>query len=75
MGDPLSDPVKNCLLEVCCEPGAARAAFAGALVADGVCAERTEADGVAHWVYTHFDLAPAGTLRAFKAAIARVARV
>lgn len=74
MGDPMSDPIKNCLLEVCCEPAAARASFAGAMMADGVCTDRAEADAVAQWVYRHFDLAPAGTLRAFKAAIAKVAR-
>lgn len=78
----LSDREKNCLYEVCCEPEpaasvaspAARASLAAALMTDGVCSDRGEADAVAAWVYKHFDLAPRGSLRAFKAEIARVAR-
>jgi hypothetical protein len=73
MGDP-SDPVKNCLLEVCCGPSDAAASFAEAMVTDGVCGERDEADRIARWVYKHFDLAERGTLTAFKKSIARVAK-
>lgn len=74
MADPIDDPVLNCLLEVCCDPAAAREALAVRLVEDRVCGDLAHARRVAAWVRTHFDLAPAGTLGAFTAAIARVAK-
>ena len=73
MGDP-SDPIMNCVLEVCCGPEPARATFAAMLVDKKLCAEQDEADRIAAWVLTHFDLAPRGSLREFKAVIARIAK-
>jgi len=43
-------------------------------VKDGVCSENPEAQKVAAWVLKHFDLAPAGTLTAFKHAIVHVVK-
>lgn len=71
MGD-LSDPRKNCVLELCCETPAAQAAFASVLVEEGLCAERAEADAIAHFVYKHFELVERGTLGALKKSIARL---
>jgi hypothetical protein len=70
----IDDPVLNCLLEVCCEPAAAREALAVQLVSDHICDDLAHARRVATWVRTHFDLAPAGSLGALKAGIARVAK-
>jgi len=73
MNDELSDPVKNCVLEICCEPLAAQAGFAGVLVDQGLCAERAEADAIAHFLYKHFELVERGTLGKLKKSIARLA--
>jgi hypothetical protein len=72
MGDP-SDPIKNCLLEVCCGAAAAESAFAKALVREtGVTDD--QAKKCASWVFEYFELAPRGSLTQFKAEIARVAK-
>jgi len=73
MGD-ISDPVKNCLLEVCCGAANASETLASLLVDDGVCGEPDEAARVAKWMYHHFEFAEKGTLTAFKKSIARVAK-
>jgi hypothetical protein len=70
----MDDALLNCMTGVCCPPQAQAAALAGALVADGVCRERGEADAVAHWLLKHFDLAEAGTLGPLKKSIARLAK-
>lgn len=63
----------NCLLEVCCDPPAAMAKLSSLFVKDtGVSKEY--ADKCAAWVFEHCDLAPRGSLKAFKAEIARCAR-
>lgn len=63
----------NCILQVCCPPEAATAALAREMVKDGVC-EKEYAPKIAAWINQHFDLAPAGSLTAFKAEIKRLAR-
>ena len=68
----LSDPIKNCLTENCCDPLAAQATMAGVLVEHGLCAERAEADAIAHFIYKHFDLAERGTLAPLRKSIARL---
>ena len=65
----------NCLLEICCRAGSeeALAALVDQIVEDtGL--ERPEAAKVAEWIRLNFDLAPAGSLRHFKAEVARLAR-
>lgn len=65
----------NCIYEVCCPPKSAQQKQA-------LAEEMTKALGgtaedhllAAAWVVENFDLAPAGSLRAFKTAIARLAR-
>lgn len=69
----ISDPVKNCLLEVCCGAKAAEKLFARQMVEQNIC-DMDVATRCAAWVYEYFDLAPAGSLTAFKAEIARLAR-
>lgn len=80
----------NCILEVCCLAGSAeqRAALAAELLECGALetgAEPSEsnrakvdreriAENVAAWIAETFDLAPKGSLVAFKAEIARLAR-
>jgi hypothetical protein len=69
----ISDPVLNCLLEVCCGAAQAQAGLAKAMVDAGVCAP-AEAHKCAAWVHEYFDLAPKGSLVQLKADIARLAR-
>jgi hypothetical protein len=69
----VSDPVKNCLLEICCGAARAEETFATAMVDAGVC-DREYAPKVAKWVYEYFDLMPAGSTKKLKAEIARLAR-
>ncbi len=78
----------NCILEVCCAPNSAkqRAALRDELMDAGVM-HRTDAirnlsaddhkliaGAFADWLADTFDLAPKGSLVAFKAEIARLAR-
>jgi hypothetical protein len=72
MGDP-SDPVKNCLLQVCCGATEAQALYAKLLVEKGICKDDV-ARAVAADLFEQFELAPKGSLTAFKAEIARVAK-
>ncbi len=69
----ISDPIKNCVLEVCCGAAKAEVALAKAMVDAEVC-DKEHALKCAAWVYEYFDLAPAGSLKAFKAEIVRLAR-
>lgn len=65
----------NCVLAVCCPPGSARqrAALADEMIAGTGC-DKAEAARMAEWVIGTFDLAPAGTLQAFKDSVAKLAR-
>lgn len=69
----ISDPVLNCVLEVCCGAARAEVTLAKAMVKAGVCEEQ-HAKQCAEWLYEYFDFAPKGSLKAFKAEIARLAR-
>lgn len=62
----------NCILEVCCDLVRAKTALAAALAADGL--DPQSAAKAAAYVLDHFDLARRGTLAAFKADVARLAR-
>lgn len=64
-----------CILAVCCPPGSQKQnrALVTELVKAGVCDEEY-APKVATWILKNFDLAPAGTLTDFKAALAKLAR-
>ena len=70
----MGDPVLNCVLAVCCPPLSAsqQDALARLLVQDGL--DPTSAAHAAKAILQRFDLAPAGTLQAFKDAIAEEAR-
>ena len=63
-----------CLLGVCCPAGSdeQRTTLAEALFAEVGCSER-DARLVASWVLSHFDLAPAGSLAAYRDAIVKMA--
>jgi hypothetical protein len=68
------DPLINCVLAVCCPPLSQNQyeALAKLLVRDGVDADAAET--CAKVMLQHFDLAPQGSLQAFKDAIAALAR-
>ena len=66
----------NCILSVCCPEGseAQLNALTSELTKAGVGKERAEARRYATWILANFDLAEKGTLTAFKASIAKLAR-
>lgn len=61
-----------CILQICCPPPEQVAALAAAMTADGI--EEEYAHRCATWIYKHFDLAPVGSLQAFKDAIVTSAK-
>lgn len=65
-----------CILGVCCPPGSTQQidALAREMVEDGACAEIIESVKIAKWLYTHFDLAPAGTVTPLLQAGARLGK-
>lgn len=70
----IDDPVLNCILGVCCPPQSDRQhrALVKFLIEKGV--DEDAAYKAASAIQAEFDLAPHGTLRPLKDAIARVAR-
>lgn len=70
----MSDPVLNCVLEVCCGAAESEALLAATLVTESICDDEEHAQRCAAWIKAHFDLAPAGTLKGLKKAIAKLAR-
>lgn len=78
----------NCILEICCAPGstAQRAALTEEILAAGVLEaapsearaanpdRARDAAALAAWICRTFDLAPKGSLVAFKQEVARLAR-
>ena len=72
----MSDPVKCCILGLCCQPLSNQQydALAGELHGRGLVANPGEARKVAEWVLSTFDLAPYGSLALFKGEISRMAR-
>ena len=64
MGDP-SDPILNCVTQVCCSPAQAQRSAAKAMVDAGLCDAKT-AVGVAAWYEEYFDLLPKGTVNLTK---------
>jgi hypothetical protein len=69
-----SDPVLNCILEVCCGRATADQQFAKALVRDGVCETMEHAEKCVAWVRHRFDLAPVNTLGPLKNRIIDLAK-
>ena len=67
----MSDPVKCCILGLCCNRLSDEQVsnLGQALKASGALTDE-QATSVAQWVLTNFDLAPAGSLTAFKSEIA-----
>jgi hypothetical protein len=65
----------NCLLGVCCRARSAgqKAALAEQMVEDLGC-DPKEAKKYAAWIANTFDLAPSGSLEAFKSEVAKLAR-
>jgi len=76
------DTRANCILEICCAPGsieqkkalADELLEAGALELEAGALPRERASNLAVWILERYDLAPKGSLSAFKKAIARHAR-
>jgi hypothetical protein len=69
----ISDPIMNCILEVCCGSAASETRLAEAMLEAGVCDNKQHAKKCAAWIHEYFDLAPVGTLADFKAQIAKFA--
>ncbi len=65
--DP-TDPVVCCILEICCGPAEAAAALETELQ------KLDTPKAQAAWLRKHFDLAPAGSLRALKRSVAAMAK-
>lgn len=65
------DPIYNCVIGACCPPAARQEALAKFLSAY---TDEQSASACAEQMLKHFDLAPAGTLTAFVAEVARLAR-
>lgn len=61
-----SDPVLNCMLEICCGRQQAEQVMAETMVRDGVCEDMAHAEKCVAWIKHRFDLAPVGTLRPLK---------
>lgn len=70
------DPILNCLTGVCCPPDSAEqlASATKFMMEYGGCTDHAVAEKCAAAMLKHFDLAEKGTLTAFKASIARLAR-
>lgn len=68
----ISDPILNCLLEVCCGAAKAQEGLARLLVMEGL--SEPDARRCAGWIHEYFDLAPKGSLVQLKADISRLAR-
>ena len=62
-----------CILEICCG-GATQIKALAKKIHEDLNLPKAKADEVAYWIITHYDLAPVGTLRDFKRAIAALAR-
>lgn len=71
MGE-ISDPILNCILEVCCGAIEAEHGLAKLMQREGVAPD--EARHAARCLMEYFDLAPKGSLSVFKQEIARLAR-
>jgi hypothetical protein len=63
------DPIICCALGICCPPGRQHEALAE-LLGTQAGLDVAQSDKVAAWLIATFDLAPAGSLRELKAAIA-----
>jgi len=67
------DPILNCLTGVCCPPEQQRIVLAEAF--QTYCGlDKDGSTKAAQWMLSTFDLAEAGSLTAFKASVARLAR-
>ena len=71
-----SDQQQNCILEVCCGGEGSKQVYAMTEVAEHALPflSHGQAQQVAEWIARNWDLAPKGTLYAFKQAIAKLAK-
>lgn len=69
MGNP-SDPILNCILEICCGAANAEEALEALMVDEGV----TDAHSAMQCICKHFDLSTKGSLKQLKADYARLAK-
>lgn len=71
----ISDPILNCVTQVCCAPAQAVRTAAKAMVDAGLCDKDTSLK-VAAWYQEYFDILPKGTVNLTKViALARGPRV
>lgn len=71
----MSDPVKCCILGLCCNRlSEEQVANLGQALKESGALTDEQAKSVAAWVLANFDLAPAGSLTAFKSEIAVLAK-
>ena len=68
----ISDPILNCVLEVCCASAKAQDGLARLIVQEGI--SEADAKKCSAYMHEYFDLAPKGSLVQLKADIARLAR-
>lgn len=68
------DPILNCILAVCCPPASTTQQTALAMFLSSHGVDTAASAACASVILKHFDLAPAGSLQAFKDAIATLAR-
>lgn len=61
----VSDPILNCVTQVCCSPAQSVRSAAKAMVDAGLC-DRETAGKVAEWYQEYFDLLPKGTVNLTK---------
>ncbi len=74
-GDDNDDAIRNCVLEVCCgEDGRQARALTKQLMHGIPQLSHDHAVAVSNWLTMTYDLAPVGSLYAFKQEIARLAR-
>ena len=66
------DQVQNCVLEVFCGGDDRQERALARLIRHDL--DTITAETVAHWIATHYDLAPKNSLYAFKQEIARLAK-
>lgn len=71
-----NDQQQNCVLEICCGGANSKQVHALTEVAEHALSflSHDEAHDVADWIARNWDLAPKGTLYAFKQAIAKLAK-
>ena len=73
MSEPEIGGQACCILEICCG-GEQQIKALAKKIHDELEIPKPKAQDIAAWIINHYDLAPAGTLRDFKRAVAALAR-